>query len=291
MTRVFIVIVVACSVLNFVPAIFDWRYDSSDSSALRKVHEETNPMHEIRMNAEFIIVLAASVALAIPMALQVFSSVLLSIGPLDNESVCYIVVIFSLFLSNSFILLVALPLENSTLMICATTLRYILVLYGAFGFLWHSGIPIFRSKLVISTYVIFNVGLVLSNYFCYMSGDIAAGLGIISNLLLFISVASLTFFTLKWLWNISKVDFDKLTISDYSCTGYIVLLVTSVYSIFGVILSFKLQSTNCMYYLVVIEAVFTVLFSIVKSLVDQKKLLAANIVSQLDVFLNNLFVN
>lgn len=238
-------------------------------------------MHDIKSNTELTIVLASSAALAIPMALQFFAGFMLSIeDSIGNDGFCYIVLVFSLFFFNMLELVVAMPSEDITLIICGTGARYVLVLYGAFGHLWHSGIPPFRSKLLVGIFMLFTVGIVLSTLYSFAMGTVADVVGMVANVLYLLGVFLLTRLAFSWIRSIREVGFDKLTASDYSCTGYIVLLTIAVYAILSIILFFQIQSIQCMYYLAVIEAVLTVLLSILKSIVDQKKLLTANIVSK-----------
>lgn len=271
---------VIAGILCIVPIMFNWKYQNLGNSMFSDIEGGRSQLFDSVKYQNIVVVLAAGVALSIPMALQIIVNLFLRIESFDDERICFVILIVSLFLPDIVILLVALPGREVNLLSCMTALRYVLFFYAMFGHLWQSRIPIFRSNKIVLSHWSLNICIIMLNMASFVSGSTADILLIIGNIFCIIALLLITLICIQWLWDLHKTEFSNLTETDYSCTGYVVLTTLVAYATIAIILFNSVDSADYVYFLALKGVCATVIISIIKSIVDHKKLLTANLVSK-----------
>ena len=260
-----------------IPLLMDWEYAEckGDDGSLN----QRNSLSTINNSTAFMCILVASIAISIPMVLEAVLNIAMSNERFTSNRLPYIFLVISLCIPDLLVLVKALPEQNFTMVICLFNMRFVLLTYAIWGHLWHSGLPIFRTKSVFVAVLLIELALVFSNlgsFTCDLEFNVLSSLGYVCSAISFTLVINIL---IRWILKLHHAKFSNLTTSDYCYTYYLIAYIFVAISL--VILTSLLYSKSVIYLFLntLVEIIFTVTISVLQRSVDQVNIRKSNKVS------------
>lgn len=227
--------------------------------------DDVNEMLESMRSSLFQFSIISTIAICVLIYIDFFFSIL-TLGKMRNKTgtFAHLVLISSLFFPSIVTLLFAIPEENPLILVLCFQSRLYFVMYAMVSLLMDFGPLVFRSKYTWTAYIFFQlstcfrtVSLFTTVYHnhCFYSFIACAVLGAISLQILIVN----------WIRTMSLKPFESLTISDLTCSAYLVLI--SAASVVVTILYSSLQFPDNRFLsgVTLVGTLFTMAMSIVRS--------------------------
>ena len=168
--------------------------------------------------------LIATVALSIPMLLD-YGLELYSYGPSYKGYFARGLLLFSLFVSNLILLLIAVPEQSPFIITIVLRARGVVWTSAAFAQLWEFGCEAFQYKsLLITTIILYSLCNMCLSFASFAPVSLKWPFFFIYVVLGFIGFCIFTFLTLKWCRIFWKLNYKDITASQYKCNVYLISL-------------------------------------------------------------------
>eukprot|EP01041_Mallomonas_annulata_P005439 gene5439-10911_t len=237
-----------------------------------KVAQITQAMKSQELRDSVLANIAVSVPIAAEFLLDICTRILQSRSSSTTLRASFlprIVLVASLVIPGLLMLYVAFPTNNAELFICIFVTRLGAILYAVFGHLWEEGGVHFRSIWFILGFMLMNFALVLATLDGLGYSSKTTVLMDISDGLFGGSIGVFSIIMLPWLNNMKNLGISKMSISQISCTTYVLLVcVFGIYVFISTISakqSLKYLNTPYLSTYMYAEAGFTVILSLLST--------------------------